>query len=304
MKIFCLFVCCCLITSCNEREAEIAFRTLHALAVSAAITADIAAEIQSQNEQEVNRQVDQAYQVNHPTCQYEEFYEPRENGTQILCTRFVDCSVECDERKDDASTATTPSAPFSWQVREAAFLNLVQRSKTGDVAAQKEIDAYLDEYEKHPMAKTPMENLYILGEFYVPRDGVEKYLPAIVMNVALGWYDALRFGSESGRSEIASNRHFFKRAYIFGGKKTLKEVSDFLSKNPEKVHMLVDLGLEHAKKWRDASEYDHLWVTAFGLERTISSTGESKKFVPVPKAKWEECWDAAEKRVREYYGIK
>jgi hypothetical protein len=303
MKTFCLIICCFLITSCNEREAEIAFRTLHALAVSAAITADIAAEIQSQNEQETNRQVEQVYDVNHPTCQYEEFYEPRENGTQVLCTRFVNCTVECDEKKDNAPTATTPSAQFSWQTREAAFLNLVQRYKTGDVAAQKEIGEYLAEYEKHPMAKTPMENLNILGIFYVPEDGVEKYLPTIVTNVALGWYDALRFGSESGRSEIASNRHFFKRAYILGGKKTLKEVSDFLSKNPDKVHMLVTQGLERAKKWRDTSEYDHQWVTAFGFERTISSTGGYNRIVPVPKEKWEECWEAAEKRVREYYGI-
>ena len=226
-------------------------------------------------------------------------------GCQILISVLLltICSTVAAEQSP-SSIVTSPSGQISWQTRETAFFNLVQRVKSGDASAQKELDGYLTEYEKHPMARTPMENLDVLGVFYVPRDGVEKCLPVIIMNVTLGWYDALRFGSESGRSEIGSNRHFFKRAYILGGEKTLKEAGDFLSKNPDKVRILISQGLELAKKWRDTSEYDHQWVTAFGLERVISSTGGSEKIVPVPKEKWEECWDAAEKRVREYYVIK
>ena len=103
MKTFYLVICCCFITSCTEREADIAFRTARAIAVTAAITANVAEEIQAQNQQEVNRQVEQGYQVNHPTCQYEKFYEPRENGTQAFCTRFVNCKVECDDIADKSA---------------------------------------------------------------------------------------------------------------------------------------------------------------------------------------------------------
>jgi hypothetical protein len=46
------------------------------------------------------------------------------------------------------------------------------------------------------------------------------------MNASLGWYDALRFGSESGRAEIVNNEGFFKRTLILAGK---QKVDDFLS---------------------------------------------------------------------------
>ena len=83
-----------------------------------------------------------------------------------------------------------------WQERRAEFFKAVAGANKRDPAAIKELDGVLTEFETHPMSRTPMENMDILGAFYVPKDGVEKPLVMIAENAALGWYDAMRFGSE------------------------------------------------------------------------------------------------------------
>src|SRR4029077_1981200 len=48
------------------------------------------------------------------------------------------------------------------------------------------------------LARTPIEELEILGDFYIPKEGLDPGLIAVVQFQVLGWYDALRFASESG----------------------------------------------------------------------------------------------------------
>jgi hypothetical protein len=97
MKAVVLFLCCLLLSACTEREADIAFRTMHAVAVSSLVAAEIAADVAARNQQEAMRQQEELEYARSPHCEYEEFTVPREDNAEVWCTKYEDCSVECDE---------------------------------------------------------------------------------------------------------------------------------------------------------------------------------------------------------------
>jgi hypothetical protein len=203
-----------------------------------------------------------------------------------------------------AGTATSPAGKPAlqlWQKREIAFFQTFKGYRSGDTEAAKEFDGILTEFETHPMARTPMENMDILGVFYLPKDGFAKSLPIIAMNAVLGWYDALRFGSESGRAEIVNNRHFFKRALMLAGDERSKEAIKFLQENPEQARALLEQGIGFAEKHKNALDYDHQWPTAFGLEDVINAQGGKTTITPMASENWEKAWEDAKQRVRGYY---
>ena len=148
-----------------------------------------------------------------------------------------------------------------------------------------------------------MENMEILGVFYIPKDGFEKALPVIAANAVMGWYDALRFASDSGRTEISSNEGFFKKALVIAGPEVAKSASDFFKNYPERTARLVEQGLAIAERWKNTATYDRRWPTAYGLEHTICAEKgpcETVKFLPTDQ--WGNAWDQAKKRVISYYG--
>lgn len=188
-----------------------------------------------------------------------------------------------------------------WQEREVEFFQIAKKAQAGDAEARQALDAVLTEFETHPMSRTPMENMDILGVFYVPKEGFEKCLPIVAMNAALGWYDALRYGSESGRAEIVNNRQFFRRALMLSGPEKSKQAVKFIEENPERARALVEQGLGFAEQHKNAPDYDHQWPSAFGLERLISNLGGKEAITPIPKEDWDKTWEESKKRVREFY---
>jgi|GEM_PF-1429087 len=192
-----------------------------------------------------------------------------------------------------------------WQKRRVAFIEIIRGLQKKDAGAIAAFDKILTEFETCPMCLTPMENMDILGAFYVPKDGIEACLPAIVMNAALGWYDALRFGSESGRAEISFNEGFFKKALILSddpkGQRSLK----FFFGQPKRTAELVDQGLAFAEKYKDGSSYDHRWPTAYGLEQMICAQGGScSPPKELPEDRWDQAWNEAKQKVVRYYKVK
>ncbi len=196
-----------------------------------------------------------------------------------------------------------PVEQQDWQARRAQSLKIILAAKAGDPGASSAMNALLAEYETHALSATPMENLDVLGLFYVPRDGVEKCLPAVVLNCALGWYDALRFGSASGRAEIAENEGFFGRAYSLGGGAIQQDAGKFVMENPDKVMKLIEEGLGSAEKSRDTKSYDRRWPTAYGLELIIAAQGGKSEGKILPEGEWDKAWEEAKVRVRTYYGL-
>jgi hypothetical protein len=166
----------------------------------------------------------------------------------------------------------------------------------------REFDAVLTQFETQPFARTPMEDMDILGSFYFPKDKVETTLILVSTNAALGWYDALRFGSESGRAEIVNNEKFFARAFLIGGATTTTKFKDFLKDHPDMVRDSILQGLVIAERERKNPHHDVRWPTGYGLETVICAQGGS---CDPPKEmaadQWDKAWEDAKKRVTSYY---
>jgi hypothetical protein len=212
----------------------------------------------------------------------------------MLANQFQPLSAQAD--------APQP-APQPWQYREAAYFQTIVKVRKGDPEAQRDFDQTLTEFEKRPMSRTPMENMDILGTFYIPKEGFEKALPIVAMNAVLGWYDALRYGSNSGRAEIINNRRFFLRPIAFSGKERSQEAINFLTTNPKRAQTLIEQGIGFAEKYKDAPTYDHRWPSAFGLERMIDGLGGKSTTVPLPIEKWPAAWEESKQRVRSFYFV-
>lgn len=188
----------------------------------------------------------------------------------------------------------------AWQDRRARFARLVRAVQAGDPKASKDFDAVLTEFDTHPLARTPIENMEILGTYYVAREGVEKSLPVVAMNAMLGWYDALRFGSASGRAEISQS--LFKTAFIVAGSKRSNEAAQLFEEQPEKTWQLVSQGIALASRNRNKTSYDTSWPAAFGLEHILCAQGGACEPVrPLPESEWDTAWEQARQRVIAYY---
>ena len=190
----------------------------------------------------------------------------------------------------------------AWQVRRAAYDSLALRLRRGDFSASKDYDAVLTEFDTRPFSRTPIEELEILGDFYIPKDGLDPGLIAVVEFQVLGWYDALRFASESGRAEILNNEGFFRMAFTRGGADVTNRAVKFLQSNQERAHALVAQGIGIAEKWRETDRYDRRWPTAYGLERIIcAQSGPCNPPTELPKDQWGGAWEQAKDRVRTYF---
>lgn len=209
----------------------------------------------------------------------------------------------------NASATFTQAKPVRvdlqpWQQRRIEFIKTVQGVRKGDPVARKDFDRILTEFETHAFSRTPLENMELLGVFYVPKDGIEKSMPVVIANAVLGWYDALRFASETGRAELINNEGFFKKAFILAGPDTTNKAIQFLKNNPDKVAKSLAQGFLFADKFRETSTYDRHWPSAYGLEQVICATGGSCQAPPaMPREQWDKAWEEAKQRVTAYYQV-
>jgi hypothetical protein len=222
------------------------------------------------------------------------------------------CALADDAPSDAprASTAKTHIKPMQpWQQRRMEFIETVKALRDGKESARNDFNAALTEFETRVMARTPIENMEIIGVFYVAKDGIEKTFPVIVMNAVLGWYDVLRFASASGRAEILHKESFFRLAFLIGGQEGLSRAMKFAQDNPERAAELVEKGLSYAEKFRDTSNYDRRWPAAYGMDRTRCDSGlldPGKCEVPaaLPNDQWNKAWLEARTQVASFYQAK
>ena len=189
------------------------------------------------------------------------------------------------------SQVGTPAELKAWQRRRQESQGIITAglANPGDPSAHRAMDALLSDYETHVLTRTPLENLDLIGRFYLPKDGVEKCLPVVVLNCVLGWYDALRFASESGRAEILNNERLYGRVYFLGGEAAKASVMRFAREHPERVKALVEQGIGFAEKFRNTRNYDGQWPTAFGLGRMIEAMGGSSEQKFLPESEWDKA---------------
>ncbi|HSQ04549.1 MAG TPA: hypothetical protein VLN59_10960 [Burkholderiales bacterium] len=222
------------------------------------------------------------------------------------CSLSVIILADTHAAADAPGQSATPAAPAlqPWQKRRLEFAETVKRVRADDASARKDFEAVLTEFEKQPFSRTPMENMEILGVFYVPQEGIEVTLPAVVANAALGWYDALRFTSESGRDEIVKQEGFFRKAYVVAGTEMSQRAVKFFGDNPDLAAALVAKGIAVADRLRDDPRYDHKWPSAYGEEaRACAKDPQCPGLYSMPDTRWLDAWEDAKQRVISYYRL-
>ncbi|UTY59571.1 hypothetical protein [Massilia sp. erpn] len=188
----------------------------------------------------------------------------------------------------------------SWQQRRAEFATILEGVHKGDAVARKRLDEVLGGLEARQMQRTPMENMEIMGVYYLPREGVEKALPRIVAHATLGWYDTLRFSSAPGRSEIFYV--LFQLPFLIASPDASAKAIDFFNAHPRKTEELVRQGIAMARQFRGQAAYDRHWPGTFGANELVCAQGgpcEAAK--SLPESQWEDAWQQAERVVRECY---
>ncbi len=183
-----------------------------------------------------------------------------------------------------------------WQQRRDQFFATVRGVEANDLQSKQVFNAILNDFEEHPLNRTPMENMDILGVFFIPREGADKWMSAVAMNAILGWYDVLRFATPAAQKVILEDDRFFVRAFALGGMDVFKQSMAFIRANPDKVSGAIDDGIKLAEKTRDSAAYDQHWPADYA--------GSEGKGFSLPVERWNQAWEAAVERVRTYYVVR
>ncbi|UMR29554.1 hypothetical protein MJ904_21240 [Massilia sp. MB5] len=188
----------------------------------------------------------------------------------------------------------------AWQQRRAEFASILEGVHQGDAAARKRLDEVLSGLEARQMQRTPMENMEIMGVYYLPREGLEKALPRIAAHATLGWYDTLRFSSAPGRSEIFYV--LFQLPFLIAAPDASSKAVDFFNAHPRETEELVQQGIAMARQFRTQVAYDRHWPGAFGANELVCAQGGPCEVAQsLPESQWEEAWQQAERLVRKSY---
>jgi hypothetical protein len=224
----------------------------------------------------------------------------------VYATILAAATIACRAVPAQEGQAVIKAPPLQpWQERRTHLDQTIHAAENGDSTATKQFDQVLTDFEKNPYGRTPIENLEIMGSYYLPNESVETTLPVIVTNLLLGWYDTLRFASPSGKAEILNNEHFFDKAFVLSNADATAKARAFMRGHPEQVAKLVAQGFGYAEKSREIQSYDRHWPTAYGLERIIcASRGDCKERASLPKDQWDTAWLEAKNQVNRYFNLK
>ena len=189
-----------------------------------------------------------------------------------------------------------------WQERRAEFHQLLRSTERDSDDFKSKVASIERAFWERPLARTPIENLEILGVMFVPKAGVLAALPTIVLNQTLGWYDILRFATPSGRDEITANENFFKLAFVLGGDSTVQQMNSLAKSSADDLKQAVRKGIELAAESKNVVEYDQKWPAEYGLEHLIElANGQERQSVQLPERDWPIAWQDATTRITAYY---
>ena len=174
-----------------------------------------------------------------------------------------------------------------------------------DPAAAIALDKILTDYESTAFRYTPLEALEIIGFYYLPREGMDKAFSVIVSAQVMGWYDVLRYASESGRVEIVNNEGFFKLPVVIGGPRVGALAAKYFEEHPAEARAKLARGFAFADSLRETQNYDRHWPAYYGLERAIclQDHNSCKPTPALDSSKWDAAWNEAKQRVAAYYQL-
>lgn len=206
-----------------------------------------------------------------------------------------------------APAAAAASAPAAverqdWELRRQSFLKTVQLLKENDPLARREFERQVRAFERRPFMLTPLEAMDYIGAVFVPQAGVEKLLPLIAAQAALGLYDVERFGSTLGEAHLVQVEGFLRLPLTLVGPAQEEKSRAFLRDNPERAAQLVREGLELANGERIGPAYEAHWVRALGrCAPEIAANCPQPRNLPITE--WDDVWAKVKQRVTAYYRV-
>lgn len=240
-------------------------------------------------------------------------------GVKLLAPVALACSVLvpgmalAQSAASLGNTVVVKTPLDDWQVRRRQTLGYLQvlgndkATAADQKLASDKLDAILTRADKEPLTFTPMELMDLYEAYYVPTQpkAMETNLFLVALIATLGWYDALRFGDESGRAEIANNEAFFKRALMAQSDAFIALLQNEPKKAAAAVEKATSLARDIASQ-SDKVRYDTHWPASYGLLR-MQCGMEGKKTCPkppeLPKKDWPAAMDNAVARVTHYYRV-
>lgn len=203
------------------------------------------------------------------------------------------------------SMALSNTAPPQFQVRRRIFNEVAHGIMRNDPAAPTALDKVLTDYESAAFRYTPLESLEIIGFYFLPREGMEKVFQVIVAEQVMGWYDVLRYASDSGREEIVNNEGFFKLPIVIGGPRVATLAAKYFDEHPAEARAMLARGFAFADSWRETLNYDRHWPSYYGIERLICRQDPTtcKTAPELDRSKWNAAWSEAKQRVAAYYQL-
>lgn len=183
-----------------------------------------------------------------------------------------------------------------WEKRRLAFSDLTRRLRQEDGLARKEFEMVVRRFETSPFDLTPLEAMDVIGSVFVPQVGVEKMLPLISAQAALGLYDAYRFGSEEAQAQLLRGERFLPRPLSIAGAAQTAKARKFLQDNPKLAASLVQSGIALADNERQSPAYDARWITAFDRDSKVPAQA-------APREQWPAIWARVVQEVTDYYRV-
>lgn len=203
------------------------------------------------------------------------------------------------------SIVLSNTAPPQFQVRRRVFNEIAKGVMQNDPSAITTLDKVLTDYESAAFRYTPLESLEIIGFYFLPREGMEKTFQVIVAEQVMGWYDVLRYASESGRAEIVNNERFFKLPMVIGGPRVVNQATKYFDERPADARAMLARGFVFAESWRETQNYDRHWPAYYGIERLVclQDHGTCRQAPELDRTKWDAAWSEAKQRVATYYQL-
>lgn len=203
-----------------------------------------------------------------------------------------------------ASAASAPAVAQrqEWELRRQHFLQTLKLLRENDALARRDFERQVRAFEQRPFSLTPLEAMDYIGAVFVPQAGVEKLLPLVAAQAALGLYDVARFGSTLGEAHLVDVESFLRLPLSWGGPEQTEKSRAFLRDNPERAAQLVQQGLALANGERIGPMYDPRWVSALGrcAPEIAASCPQPRD---MPAAEWDDVWDKVKQRVTAYYRV-
>lgn len=201
-----------------------------------------------------------------------------------------------------AAAASTAVPQQEWEQRRKHFQQTLTQLRQNDALARRDFERQVRAFEQRPFSLTPLEAMDYIGAVFVPQAGVEKLLPLVAAQAALGLYDVARFGSTLGEAQLLEVEGFLRLPLTWGGDAQAEKSRAFLRDHPERAAQLVQEGLQLANGERIGPSYDARWARALGrCAPEIAASCPQPRDLPV--SEWDDTWDKVKQRVAAYYRV-